>query len=62
MSLIAASGSNEHKKYDVFDQSIFFGAALRETLNNMKVKAIKEVPNAAKTWEALDSTRRIAQS
>ncbi len=61
MSLTAASGSNEYKKYDVFDQSIFFSAALRDTLSNMKVKAIKEVPNAAKTWEALDSTRRIAR-
>lgn len=61
MSLTAARGSNEYKKYDLYDQSVFFSAALRDTLSNMKVKAIKEVPNAAETWEDLDSTRRIAR-
>ncbi|HSX12937.1 MAG TPA: hypothetical protein VLE96_00735 [Chlamydiales bacterium] len=62
MSIIATSGfSHEPKKYDLFDQSVFFGSALKESLKDMKVKAINEVPNAAKTWEELDSTRRIAR-
>jgi hypothetical protein len=49
------------KEYPLFDQSIFFGAALRETLEVMKIKALSEVPRAAEAWKSLDSTRRIAR-